>query len=257
MAGAYHLDPVMAEHKRRVHVELLRRWCSPENGARVLKTDLFEEALGPDEVLLSWPADPGSARLSAIDVSEEVCARARGRLRGAGREIAVARADATRLPFADGTFDIVFSCSTLDHFGERESLHAGLREAARVLRAGGDLVLVLDNPRALFYPLVRRLERRGRIGFRLGETLAASETRAALADLGLEVVEQRGLYRVPRVFFTALLRFVRAARLGILGGPLLRLLARVERSGKAPDRSRAWYVATLAKKPGQDATLSL
>ena len=52
MAAGYHLDPVMAEHKRRVHLDLLQEWCSPGAGSRVLKTDLFEEALGPDQVLI-------------------------------------------------------------------------------------------------------------------------------------------------------------------------------------------------------------
>jgi SAM-dependent methyltransferase len=246
--AAYHLDPVMAEHKRRVHLALLRRAGPLSGGARILKTDLFEEALGGDEVLLSWP-ETGEARVFGIDFSGEICDRARGRFAHAGRPALVARADARALPFPDAAFDLVFSCSTLDHFESRAPLVEGLREAVRVLAPGGEFVLTLDNPRALFYPLVRRLERRGWIGFRLGETLAPSEAEAVLAAEGLAIVETRGIYHVPRVLFTALLRGIRAVRLGFLSGPLLSLLGALERGAGRPGQYRtAWYTAIRAQK---------
>lgn len=45
--------------------------------------------------------------------------------------------DATRLPFADGSFDIALSFLTLHHI---EDLEAAIREVARVLRPGGYFV---------------------------------------------------------------------------------------------------------------------
>jgi SAM-dependent methyltransferase len=238
----------MAEHKQRVHLALLGRAAPIAPASRILKTDLFEEALGGDEVLLSWPGG-GGVRLVGIDISNEICRGARRRLAAGGRTLALCRADARRLPFRDGAFDLVFSCSTLDHFETREELLSGLREAARVLAPGGELVLTLDNPRALFYPLVRALERKGRIGFRLGETLSASEARGALDSIGFQVLEERGVYHVPRVLITAFLRAIRAARFHFLGGPLLRLLALLERGAGGPGQYRtAWYTAIRAKK---------
>ncbi|RPJ41319.1 MAG: class I SAM-dependent methyltransferase [Candidatus Latescibacterota bacterium] len=239
----------MAEHKRRVHLALLARSGAGLSRPRLLKTDLFEEALGSDEVLLSWPPGRGPARVAGIDLSGEICRKAGGRLAAGGRSLLLARADARALPFRDGSFDIVFSCSTLDHFERREDLLEGLAEAARVLAPGGELVLTLDNPRALFYPLVKRLERRGLIGFRLGVTLTAGEASEALARLGIEILEERGIYHVPRVVFTALLRAVRGARLRFLGGPLLRLLGALERgAGRRGQYLSAWYVAIRGRK---------
>jgi SAM-dependent methyltransferase len=250
MARAYHLDPVMAEHKRRVHLALLRRWCPLPRGARVLKTDLFEEALGGDEVLLSWPSSDEGARAYGIDISGEVCARARERIQQGRAEARVALADAGRLPFRDASLDFVFSCSTLDHFETRGEILRGLHEAARALKPGGSLLLTLDNPRALFYPLARLLERKGKIAFPLGETIPPQEIAEVLRECGLDVVARRGIYHVPRVVFTGGLRVLRALRLGFLSGGLLRFLALLEKGqGRRGEFRTAWYTAVLARRP--------
>lgn len=52
--------------------------------------------------------------------------------------IAFVQGDGQRLPFRDGSFDVVFSHSVIEHVGSAESY---LRECHRVLRAGGVLYL--------------------------------------------------------------------------------------------------------------------
>jgi SAM-dependent methyltransferase len=54
------------------------------------------------------------------------------------RGIAFVQGDGQRLPFRDGSFDVVFSHSVIEHVGSAESY---LRECHRVLRAGGILYL--------------------------------------------------------------------------------------------------------------------
>jgi SAM-dependent methyltransferase len=58
---------------------------------------------------------------------------------------AVACADATRLPFADGAFDVVLIRDVLHHVPARLAV---LHEAHRVLRPGGRLHLIEPNARA-------------------------------------------------------------------------------------------------------------
>jgi len=49
-------------------------------------------------------------------------------------------ADLRRLPWSDGTIDLLYSCSAIEHFGRREWV-AVLQEWARVLKPGGMLRL--------------------------------------------------------------------------------------------------------------------
>ena len=63
----WYLHPLVAEQKRHVHVELVRRWADGLVVSAVLKTDLFEEAFGDDDFYLrvfesegaSTPVDGG------------------------------------------------------------------------------------------------------------------------------------------------------------------------------------------------------
>jgi ubiquinone/menaquinone biosynthesis C-methylase UbiE len=74
--------------------------------------------------------DAGAAFVAGADLSAAMLSRHRSD----ARKI---RADACRLPFADGRFDVV--CSSL-MVGDVEDLSAWVREASRVLERGGHLI---------------------------------------------------------------------------------------------------------------------
>lgn len=76
-----------------------------------------------------------------VDASREMLALARARLaeRGLAARATVRQADMYRLPFADGAFDVVAMQMVL-HYAEDPA--AAIREAARVLAPGGQLLLV-------------------------------------------------------------------------------------------------------------------
>ena len=81
----------------------------------------------------------GATRVVGVDASVAQVTEARRRGGGAS----YARASATELPVASGSFDVVVSCLVLEHV---EDLDAALDEVSRVLRPGGRLVLFINHP---------------------------------------------------------------------------------------------------------------
>ena len=131
-------DNLWRQHADAVNARLVERWLSGIPVERLLKTDLFDEAVtgGLHSLLMS------RARLVVgMDLSSVTAQLARSNSEG----MAVACADARSLPFADDAFDVVLSNSTLDHFSTRQELVASMRELNRVTRPGGQLILTLDN----------------------------------------------------------------------------------------------------------------
>jgi SAM-dependent methyltransferase len=60
--------------------------------------------------------------------------------------------NALDLQFEDASFDIVFSLSSIEHFGESQDIRRAAAEMARVLRPGGHLVIVTEML-VRFHPL--------------------------------------------------------------------------------------------------------
>ena len=91
----------------------------------------LREAVGPDGSVI------------AVDLTPEMLAAARPKSSAA--RAAVILADARSLPFADASADAIFAAGLVNHLPDTE---AGLRELARVTRAGGLLVLFHPSGRA-------------------------------------------------------------------------------------------------------------
>jgi sarcosine/dimethylglycine N-methyltransferase len=100
-------------------------------------------------------ADKCGCHVSAVDLTEEYCETAGwlNRLVGLDERISVRQADVTELPFADATFDAVFSQHVQMNIADKGHLY---REARRVLANGGRLALwdiTTGELGALDYPL--------------------------------------------------------------------------------------------------------
>jgi SAM-dependent methyltransferase len=227
---------------------LLESWMPSGSSARLLKTDLFDEAMGRG---LYGALAARAGVVVGQDVACGVLAAARSRY----PEFRAAAADVRRLPYAAASFDVIVSNSTLDHLSSRAELEQSLAELFRVLRPGGRLLLTLDN-RANPVVAVRNwlpagwLMALGLIPFRMGATLGPWSAPRLLRRLGFEVRDNRTFMHCPRLPAVALAR-----RLDRRGGPESR--ERFLRAALAWERLERWplryytgyFIAVLALKP--------
>lgn len=80
------------------------------------------------------------ARATGVDITEHSVRLVRERLKLEGLDAEVLVADAERLPFTDGQFDVVYSWGVLHHTADPD---AAIRCALRMLRPGGRLCVML------------------------------------------------------------------------------------------------------------------
>jgi ubiquinone/menaquinone biosynthesis C-methylase UbiE len=125
-AGRY--DRAMRITSRFFDIDGGRRWAC--GGAR---GDALEIGVGTGPNLPLYPPD---VALTVVDLTPEMLERTRARAADIGRRVHLHEGDATRLPFADASFDTVVSTLTLCTIPGPE---LAVREAWRVCRPGGEL----------------------------------------------------------------------------------------------------------------------
>ena len=121
------------------------------------------------------------ARVTAVDLTDWAIETTRQRMRAFGLDAIVQQADGERLPFADASFDVVFSWGVIHHTTDMDQ---ALRELVRVLRPGGTLVLMVYHRHSLFYAFYKGFQRFLPVARRLGlhfEGSRAGETEGLIA----------------------------------------------------------------------------
>jgi SAM-dependent methyltransferase len=235
-------------HSDATNTTLFARWLPSEPCATVLKTDLFDEAMGSGLYPL---LSARGRRVAAIDVAPTVLAAATARYPA----LLAVEADVRRMPFAGDTFDVVVSNSTLDHFETHDEILASLRDFHRILRPGGRLLLTMDNlanpavalRNALPYRLLHRLKL---VAYPIGATGGPGRLRRMLNESGFEVLETVALLHCPRALSVALAR--RCERRGTpqATARFLRTASRWERLARWPTRYlTGYFVGIYARKP--------
>jgi SAM-dependent methyltransferase len=246
--NAWYLDPVVAEHKRQVHLALLRRWLGTEVSGKILKTDLFEESNKTDQILFDPLFEQG--QVFAFDLAFATVRSARRNCTAAGAHFWVA--DVRQLPLPAETIDCVISTSTLDHFPERADFDRALDEIIRVVRPGGALILTLDNPHNPSYWGLRMASRLRYTPFPLGYTASLGQLKRFVQEKGLEVLQTDLLIHNPRGMSTLLFIAVRRIA-GRHSDAVLRWLLRLfGLLDSLPTRRwTACFVALYARKAGE------
>lgn len=113
------------------------RW----NGARVLE-------IGCGLGAITGELARHHARVTALDVTWTAVSTTARRLGLAALPGQPLQGDALHLPFADASFDFVWSWGVLHHASDTA---AALREARRVLRPGGEIAVMVYNRASLYH----------------------------------------------------------------------------------------------------------
>jgi ubiquinone/menaquinone biosynthesis C-methylase UbiE len=104
---------------------------------RDLRGDVLEIGCGSGSMAAAALGRFPDVRITATDYDQSMVDTAQRRLAPFGDRAEVRQADATRLPFEDGSFDAALSFIMLHHVGAWEDAVA---ELVRVLRPGGVLI---------------------------------------------------------------------------------------------------------------------
>jgi SAM-dependent methyltransferase len=186
--------PSTAYYRRR-EIDLIRRAAGPLRGKRVLKLDLWNEAINTR--ILEWVAGEG-ADAFGLDVSTVVAHRAKENARRERFDVSLLRADIRAIPFRSESFDVVYTMGTIEHIAE---YHATLREIHRVLRPGGTAIIGVPN---FWDPFLRPLivtlmEAVGRYPYAPEKSFTRGELRRDVEAAGLTVTNMTGILLLPGV----------------------------------------------------------
>lgn len=235
VAGRYEGLRYALPHARRYHEWWIGRMLALADPA-LLDGRVLDDGCGVG-LLLEWLGRRPTGPLVGMDLSLGMLAHARRSDR------TVAQGDGTRLPFPDGTFDLVFARALLHHLADPQ---AGLAEIRRVLRPGGQAVLA-DTNRSLLSSLPRRLAYRGEAFSEHHQNFHRSVYLASVRNhLTVEQVEHFGYLAYPLGFPDLAAPL---ARLRVPAG-LLELLLRVDRGiARIPGlRTQSWGLMVSARK---------
>ena len=194
-------------HSDRLNIGFLRAHAPAGRVERILKTDVFDEAVRLGGIV---PAllEQGE-RVTALDLSPHMLHLASGRRKRGSMALDLAGGDVRRLPFADGSFDLVFSNSTLDHLDSLDEIALSIEELARILRPGGRLLLTLDNAQnpiiALRALLPRKVQKIGDVvPYPVGPTCGRRRLVKMVEGAGLKVRATGTLVHSPRLLMVPL-----------------------------------------------------
>jgi SAM-dependent methyltransferase len=142
--------------------------------------------------LLRKPQGDLPSLASLVDFSSTALTFARRNAERNGMHANYVLADAFKLPFPDGTFDIVHNAGVNEHFrGEMRQLI--FNEMARVCKPGGQVIVIVPNAFNLSYRLWKKiLEVQGRWDYGMEMPFSSFELRSKLKNAGLVPVKVSG-----------------------------------------------------------------
>lgn len=216
-------------------------------GLTILKTDLWDEARNTR--ILVWARAHG-AHAFGVDISMPTARLARDAFGSAGLVpgLRASIGDVRDLPFADNSFDAIYSMGTIEHFDETEQAVA---EMLRVLKPGGRAIVGVPNR---YDPFLRPLlatvmQATGTYGYGYEKSYSRRALRQMLQRAGFEVVAETAILFVPgwlRMIDLACHTWCRP--LALVTGALVAPFVWLDRHVPAV-RRHGYLLATVVRKP--------
>ena len=199
--------------------------------------------------VLSRFAAAGSA-VEGVDITDRAIELSQRRFHEAGLRGGFTRINGQRLPFGDGSFDVVTSMGVLHHVPDPNLL---VEDAVRVLKPGGEMIVMLYHRYSWQYQILMRLKRLMLVSYR-GRSQEETVNMVDGAENPLGRVYSRGdacalLERAGlRPYFCEVHQISWRQLLMVL--PLARLAdALLPPAGRTPLRGLGWNVYVKARKP--------
>lgn len=131
----YMFSKMMTDHRLLMALDL--------TGKKVLNIGFAEPI---DELMFA----SGAGHWTALDLHQETVNKVSNWIQGqlspaVLNKLDFVQGDATNLQFADNTFDVVVSYSTIDHIPGHENREKAVAEMARVCKPGGHVIITVPN----------------------------------------------------------------------------------------------------------------
>jgi ubiquinone/menaquinone biosynthesis C-methylase UbiE len=169
----------------RLHHEIADRTAELALAGGLVPRRVLDVGCGTGYLLRRLAARCPEATLDGIDAAAPMIEAAEAAAAGPdAARLHFRVGTAERLPWPDGTFDLVVSSTSFDHWADQR---AGLAECARVLGPGGRLVLV-DQFSVLLLPTL--------VGSRRGKARTKRRASRLLTEVGFTGLRWHALYAV-------------------------------------------------------------
>lgn len=189
------LQAPSTQYYRRCEIALIRRFIGPLKGKRILKLDLWNEAVNTR--ILQWMASQG-AETYGLDLSTVTTQRAAENTRATDLSIHMHQGDIRYIPFKDRTFDFVYTMGTIEHIDEYREAVA---EVFRVLKPGGQAIIGVPHKWNIFLRplLVKIMDLLGRYPYSPEKSFGAGTLRRIIEASGLHARQRTGILMLPGI----------------------------------------------------------
>ena len=187
------LPAASTQYYRHREIALIQQHFGDLQGKSVLKLDLWNEAVNTR--ILNW-MDCQGADTYGMDISHITASRAQTNSSSTNGRLRILQSDIRFIPFADNSFDFVYTMGTIEHVEEYEIV---VQEIQRVLKAGGRTIIGVPHKWDIFLRplLVKVLDLFGKYLYAPEKSMASRELKSIVALSDLKVRCRTGILLMP------------------------------------------------------------